>query len=44
MTDSILLDANASLDSLTLKEKDIDNTFIEKGKRTISNKTHNFGN
>ncbi|KTD53821.1 transposase [Legionella santicrucis] len=40
MTDSILLDANASLDSLTLKEKDINSILIEKGKRTISNKTH----
>ncbi|GAN28253.1 transposase DDE domain protein [Legionella pneumophila] len=41
MTDSILLDANASLDSLTLKEKENnDDTSIEKGKRSISNKTH----
>lgn len=40
MTDSILLDANASLDSLTLKERDNYDTPIEKGKRSISNKTH----
>ena len=40
MTDSILLDANASLDSLTLKEKETNEAVIEKRKRTISNKTH----
>ena len=40
MTDSILLDANASLDSLILKEKDNNTPPIEKGKRQLSNKTH----
>lgn len=40
MTDSILIDANASLDSLTLKEKDTNDAPIEKGKRSISNKTY----
>ena len=40
MTDSILLDANASLDSLTLKEKDKNIPPIEKGNRQLSNKTH----
>lgn len=40
MTDSILLDANASLDSLTLKEKDKNILPIEKGNRQLSNKTH----
>ena len=40
MTDSILLDANASLDSLTLKEKDSSGIASKKMKRTISNKTH----
>jgi len=40
MTDSTLLDADASLDSLTLKEKDKNALPIEKGKRTLSNITH----
>lgn len=40
MTDSTLLDADASLDSLTLKEKDNNAPPIEKGKRSLSNLTH----
>lgn len=40
MTDSTLLDADASLDSLTLKEKDKNVPPIEKGKRSLSNITH----
>lgn len=40
MTDSTLLDANASLDSLTLKEKDKNPPPIEKGRLPLSNTTH----
>jgi IS5 family transposase len=40
MTDSTLLDANASLDSLTLKDKDKDPPPIKKGRIPFANKTH----
>ncbi|MFA5880460.1 MAG: IS1182 family transposase [Candidatus Margulisiibacteriota bacterium] len=40
MTDSTLLDANASLESLTLKEKDKNPPPIEKGRLPLSNATH----